>query len=561
MKKDKCIINAIFNRMTVIGIPFCIKTISPKGKTVSKWKCLCRCECGIEKEVNCTSLVDETTKSCGCLNLENVKQTSRSLKYSNRELIKHPLYSCFKSMKNTCRKDKTVTICDEWVNDFETFYNWAIDKWSDGMKLSRVDKMGQFNETNCYFRLASDIGNENLEKSRERIRETHKRKYNGWYTKTDRFKADCRDTCMSRYGYNSCTQVPEFKAKGIITNLSKYGTEYANQNQQTKDKIRQTCQIRYGVDSPTQNKAIRQKQINTCLSRYGVPFYNKSNLKEQNSVRDWLLSQGFEFNSDYSVLEGKEIDLYNDDLKIGIEYCGLRWHSESRARDGKVRHYAKYKKCNEKGVRLITVFADEWLKRNSQVKSFILSALNKNVIKYHGRKCVVQTITNDIANPFLDKYHIQGKGKLHKLCIGIYHEDELLGVMTFNIHHRNNKDFILDRLAFKSGVKINGGVSKMISVAKEYCKINGIKNIVTWSDNRWSNGQVYEACGFKFDEELPVDYSYIKISNPRARLSKQSCTKKNIKCPEGKTEYEYMLELGFDRIWDCGKKRFILTIV
>ena len=367
-----------------------------------------------------------------------------------------------------------------------------------------------------------------------------------------------KETCLIKYGVDNVGKFKEFHDKAKETNLIKYGFAKPTQSPIVKEKVRLTCQERYGTDSPSQNPDILAKQMKTCMQKYGTPFYHKTNLKTQDSIRDWLKSVGLEFKSDYTVLKTKEIDLYNEDLKIGIEYCGLYWHSEDRV--GKTQHSDKFKNATKEGVRLFTIFSDEWKNRNEQVKSFILSALNINVTNLHGRKCITKEINNTEAKKFLETYHIQGGGRNHKFSVGLYHNDELVGVTTFNYHHRDKDKFVLDRLAFKTGFRISGGVSKMLKLGVEYCKANGIDKIITWSDNRWSTGKVYLACGFQLDSELDPDYYYIKLSNPKERLSKQAHTKKKIGCPEGLTEYEYMKELGYDRIWDCGKKRFVINV-
>ena len=48
-------------------------------------------------------------------------------------LTKHPIYKVWTSMKNRCYHrpngsymKKGIKVCDEWINDFKTFYNWAI---------------------------------------------------------------------------------------------------------------------------------------------------------------------------------------------------------------------------------------------------------------------------------------------------------------------------------------------------------------------------------------------------------------------------------------------------
>jgi hypothetical protein len=58
------------------------------------------------------------------------------------------------------------------------------------------------------------------------------------------------------------------------------------------------------------------------------------------------------------------------------------------------------------------------------------------------------------------------------------------------------------------------------------------------------------------DKELGPDYSYINLKKPYYRLSKQSQKKSNTNCPEDKTEYEWAIENGLARLWDCGKKRW-----
>ena len=89
---------------------------------------------------------------------------------------------------------------------------------------------------------------------------------------------------------------------------------------------------------------------------------------------------------------------------------------------------------------------------------------------------------------------------------------------------------------------------------------NGYKDLISWSDNRWSQGRVYEKMGFTLDSELPQDYSYVNVKRPIERLSKQSQKKSNTNCPEGMTEKEWAEERGLARIWDCGKKRWKLEI-
>jgi hypothetical protein len=145
-------------------------------------------------------------------------------------------------------------------------------------------------------------------------------------------------------------------------------------------------------------------------------------------------------------------------------------------------------------------------------------------------------------------------------AFGLYLGEELIAVTTGSRHHRTalSKDLVLDRMCFASGVKVHGGASRMIRALSVWAKNKGYERIVSWSDNRWSAGAVYEKTGFILDAELPPDYSYVK---QQRRYSKQSLKKTSLERTSGKTERALRLAQGYDRIWDCGKKRWVLKLL
>jgi hypothetical protein len=115
----------------------------------------------------------------------------------------------------------------------------------------------------------------------------------------------------------------------------------------------------------------------------------------------------------------------------------------------------------------------------------------------------------------------------------------------------------LDRLVFADGVRVVGGASKLFKALAIWAINHGYYEIVSWSDNRWSEGNVYDKMGFFLEEELPPDYSYVKGDN---RYSKQSLKKTSAEKLTGKTESQLRREQGYDRIWDCGKKRWVYRL-
>lgn len=77
---------------------------------------------------------------------------------------------------------------------------------------------------------------------------------------------------------------------------------------------------------------------------------------------------------------------------------------------------------------------------------------------------------------------------------------------------------------------------------------------------------MYIKLGFSCEKTIGPDYKYFnpKISRNK-RLHKFSFGKKALKNKfpdiyfDSKTEWEIMQEAGYDRIWDCGKYRYVLN--
>lgn len=96
---------------------------------LATWRCLC--DCGSECVVSRTCLIRGNTKSCGCLNSEAIKA-----RRTTHKKIHTRLYGVWANMIQRCSNPKHnryhryggrgITVCTEWRNDFQAFYDWAM---------------------------------------------------------------------------------------------------------------------------------------------------------------------------------------------------------------------------------------------------------------------------------------------------------------------------------------------------------------------------------------------------------------------------------------------------
>jgi hypothetical protein len=138
-----------FNRLLVVDIHD-----KNKNGTI---RYLCKCDCGENTIVQSSKLRNGWTKSCGCLQKEVVSANS-----SKHNLHKHKLYYVYACMKDRCSNKNNkryknygargIAVCDEWKNDFKSFYNWAMSNgYNEGLHIDRINNNGNYDPSNCRF--------------------------------------------------------------------------------------------------------------------------------------------------------------------------------------------------------------------------------------------------------------------------------------------------------------------------------------------------------------------------------------------------------------------------
>lgn len=116
---------------------------------------VCKCDCGNMVIVKTSDLTSGNTKSCGCYKIDGIKK--RRTKHNKS---KSPLYGVWNTMKSRCYNENSekyknyggrgITICDEWLNDFQCFYDWAMaNGYREGLTIDREDVNGNYCPENC----------------------------------------------------------------------------------------------------------------------------------------------------------------------------------------------------------------------------------------------------------------------------------------------------------------------------------------------------------------------------------------------------------------------------
>lgn len=138
-----------------------LTALEPVSGNVWRW----RCDCGKIIQTRAAHVRAGNTKSCGCLRLVTLKQSTPIHGHAPKG-NKSPEYWAWASMIQRCHNPNAqayhnygkrgVKVCDVWRTSFVEFIQYIGNRPSPKHSLDRIDNNGNYEPGNCKWSTKSD---------------------------------------------------------------------------------------------------------------------------------------------------------------------------------------------------------------------------------------------------------------------------------------------------------------------------------------------------------------------------------------------------------------------
>lgn len=227
----------------------------------------------------------------------------------------------------------------------------------------------------------------------------------------------------------------------------------------------------------------------------------------------------------------QELDIYLPTLNIGIEYCGMFWHSEYNT--GKQKHQQKFIMAQDAGLRLITIYESEWIHNRGLCEKLINRVIGNYRIKFSTSCAKIVEVDVFDANKFVKDNSFCDQISVGSTIYGLVVDDMLVHIMAFNNYEITHNVPLVDVFFPNSDVILLNNIIKIHN-----------KNIKTKINNRWDDTFHYERLGFV----------KINLTEPKLQFFDRK-----LNLYDTQPDNQWFKDSMKSRIYDCGYTEFLLN--
>jgi len=554
------------------------------------------------------------SKNCKC---SRIAHSNEQREYYSK-LSTEDKSAIINAHKSSLQEKYGVTNSSQVPGSREKAKQTAIKNYGVDHPMKSDDLKLQVKQTNLEkYGVTSPFQSEDL---KEKIRQTNLQNLGVEYPmQSDRVKQKSKETLISNYGVDNIAKVSEIKEKVKCTNIERHGRPYAFLSPESIEKNHNTKLEKYGNISPFASPEVREKSKKTNLDRYGNSYYSQSKLsdeilailQDQNLFSNFAIGKTFYeicnelqvslrtvlnyvykydirdkikaptvssyetkvknlldnlkinyIHNSKRIIAPLQLDFYLPEHNLAIEVGSAYYHSELAGGKDRNYHYLKWKQCQERDITLLQYFDYDILNNWHLIESKIKRLTHQSIPIIGARKLTINPLVDyKIESNFLETFHLQGASSKRNLVLAAYYNDQIAGITSWLIKDNSCE---LSRFATDIDYSFPGLFSKMLKYFINLTNFHG--TLMSFSDNRHSNGNLYKSIGFRLGGVSNPGYSYTRNFiefESRIKYQKHKLGKIfNLIQADIATvsEWSIMQSQGFDRMWDAGQSKWLLDI-
>lgn len=273
---------------------------------------------------------------------------------------------------------------------------------------------------------------------------------------------------------------------------------------------------------------------------------------QEDELEQLLKESGLTFERhERHLISPKELDFYIADKKVALEFNGLYWHSTERVKDD--YHLNKSIACNRKGVRLIHIFEDDWIRERDKIMSTVLGACSIFKRTVDSKECIFKEVSFESGKSFFDRNFLRNRNHRNARFFAIIYKDGI--VSCAEVWKCKGKDHVI----FCNSLNTNVVDSiKVFMINLPYTSLTmdldrSIYGVDSFLELGWRLDKILRPRKYCFRYCMANKY---RLSVPKSRLKKLMKT-----FDPSLSEQDNLKRNGYKEIYDCGCYRLIFRKV